>query len=226
MIIYKNEIKEAYTGLPDLGLMDLNFGDIINTTPGDCHWWPPGDAIHRVAVTEIIKYQDRMYPDRIYDYIYSVHSIVHTFQGRYFETTSPVGRFGRLTPRNIDHKKRYIVCRYKDWTIRTAEEREIFYKVFNELKGKRYDYGQLVAILINELMDWSPADYLSIFDLSRKRKVCSVMAMICWLRWWKLYAKPNNLEVRRPGGFLHAEKAPPAHFELHRTFGIAGLLKI
>ena len=226
MIIYKKKIREAYAGLPQLGLLDLQFGDIINSTPGNCHWWPPGEGFHRLAVTEIVKYQDRIYPARKYDYIYSVHSMVHTFQGNYFEVTSPVGRFGQLTPQNIDRKKLYIVCRYKDWAIRSAQEREIFYKVFNDLKGKKYDYGQLVAILINEIMNWDPADYLSILDLSRKRKVCSVMARICWLKWWKEHAKPLGLNVRRPGGWLHAERTPPCLFELSPDFGIAGILNI
>lgn len=225
-IIYKKQIKEAYSGLPLLGLMDLQFGDLINTTPGNCHWWPPDELIGRIAATQIIKYQARAYWNRENDYIYSTHTRIHTFQGRFFEVTSPVAQYGRITEKNFDYNRLYIVCRYNDWYIRTAEEREIFYSVFNDLDGKKYDYGQLLAILVNQVMHWSSIDYLPIFDLSRKRKVCSVAARICWLKWWKKYAQPEGLVVRRPGGELNAERTPPAHFELCPTFRIAGLLTL
>jgi len=226
MIIHKKQIKAAYKWLPVLGLMDLQFGDLINTTPGDIGWWPPSEWFSRLVAEEIIRYQKRAYWNREDDYVYSTHTRIHTFQGRYFEVTAPCGRFGRLTPQNIDQEKLYIICRYKDWSIRTAEEREIFYKVFNELDGVPYDYGQILAILLNQIMHWDPIDYLSWLDFSRKRKVCSVAARICWLDWYKEFAKPSHLKVRRPGGDLNAERTAPAHFELDPTFEIVGLLKI
>ena len=144
--------------------------------------------------------------------------------GRFFEVTSPVGQFGQITPENINPNKLYIVCRYNQHIISTPQEREIFYKIFNELDGKKYDYGQLLSILLNEILDWSPIDYLPIFDFSRKRKVCSVMARACWISWWKKYAIPKGLGFSRPGGPLHVERTAPALFELAPDFGIVGIL--
>ena len=226
MIIYKKKIEAVYGELPLLDLMDLQFGDLINTTPGDIGWWPPKEIPLRVAYEEIINYQRRSYWNRVNDYIYSVHTRIHTFQGRFFEVTSPVGQYGRLYPGELDPTKLYLVCRYRKRTIKKAEERESFYRVFNELEGKPYDYGQLLAILINQVMGWNPIDYLPWFDFSRKRKVCSVAARICWLKWWKEYAIPNGLNVTRPGGNLNAERTPPAHFEIHSDFGVVGSLSI
>lgn len=125
---------------------------------------------------------------------------------------------------DLDPKKWYVVCRYNDWEIRTATEREIIWRAIKELENGFYDYGQLVAILVNRILGWPIDQYLPIFDFGSRHKVCSVLTRGLWLVWYKKYAKPRGLDVRRPGGKLHVERTDPALVENHSTFRIVGVL--
>jgi hypothetical protein len=225
---WAKEIEAAYGALPLLTLRDLQFADVINLTASPSGWWPPAAAGTRILDGSIIDYQDREYPGRPGNFIYSTHTVINADPGRLFHVTSPYATWATWTnfAGEIDPARWLIVTRYQHRTgdEMTAEEREIFMQVFRDLDGTRYDYGQLLAILINQIAGWPRVLYLPIFDLSRNRKVCSVAARIAWLRWWKEYGKSNVPGARRPGGSLIAERTPPAHFEIHETHRIAGRL--
>lgn len=224
-IPYCREIERAYEDLPQLDLGELQYGDVVNLTPGDVGWWP-WDLPARATWASIVEYNRREYPARIHDYVYGVHTVIYTDHGRYFEVAAPEARWGDFCNSTVDRTRWFIVCRYADqegnWLSET--EKRIFRAVFRELEGVGYDYGQLIDILINQMMGWSPADYLSIFDLGRSRKVCSVAARIAWLRWWKEYGREHLSHSRRPGGNLNAERTSPALFENHETFNVVGRL--
>lgn len=234
-IVYKNEIIKAYKDIPIMEINDIPFGAIINRTPGELSWWPPGAGIERFGITADIPPARGIIPFQKYyfgehsDWIYASHTLIHTFLGNYFETTSPKSRYGILTNDNLDENKVYIICMYQDAVVDTAEGRQCFYDIFNELEGTGYDYLQLVNILIHQILQWPDEGYLPILDLGRNKKVCSVTAAVCWLWFYYNYLKKINPQARRPLGQWCAERVPCCLFESvnynNGTFKVIGRLK-
>jgi hypothetical protein len=232
MIVYRKKIIEVYRNIPILEINDIPFGAIINRTPGDLSWWPPKDGAERLAITAdvgpirgIIPHQKHYFPES--PFVYSSHSLIHTFLGRYFETTNPEGRHGILTPDNLDPCKVYLICMYTDAKVNTSAGRDCFYEIFNLLDGEGYDYLQIFNHLIHELFDADEDDYNFLVDLGKNKTVCSVTAALCWLNFYQKILKETN--ARRPLGRYHPERVPPCLFESpsynNETFKIIGRLR-
>ena len=230
-VVYKKKIIRAYRDIPVMAINDIPFGAILNRTPGALSWWPP---IERFGITAnigpirgIIPYQRKYFGEHS-DYVYSSHSLIHTFLGRYFETTTPRSRHGILTYDNLDPDKVYLICMYQDAEVTTAEGRQVFYDIFKKLDGTGYDYFQLANILIHNELEWPEEKYFSLLDMGKNKKVCSVTAAICWLRFYHLILKKQGIPARRPLGKWNAERVPPCLFESpyynNGTFKIIGRL--
>ena len=180
-VVYKKEIIETYRDIPVMEINDIPFGAVVNRTPGDIT-----SLIDKIAITAdigpikgIIPYQKKYFPDS--PYIYSSHTLINIFAGRYFEITPPRSRYGLLTDNSLDPTKVYTICTYTDKTITTHQERQSFYDIFNLLNKSSYDYLQLVNLLILSFLGWDEDDYFPLLDMGKDRKVCSVAAAVCWL---------------------------------------------
>jgi len=193
-------------------LRDLQFGDVINSykrhlpfydLPAHCIRW----------------HQKRKWDGKFYR---STHSVLYLGNGNFFEVTTPRARFGHIT--EFTTASTYCVCRYRDVHINTIPEaeKEIFRCVCKEYDGTKYDYAQLIDIGIKGILHWIP-EYLPIFDFSRKRKVCSVVVAIAYVKWWE---ESKHWGGRRPLGGQNVEVASPADFENHPTFRRVGQLII
>lgn len=220
--MYNSEARKAYNWLPRLDLADLRYADIITITPGDVAWW---NLVDVVPIWAIIQHQRSEYGS---PFCWTSHSWFYlgvgpNGSGRIFETTPPRARVAAFYPRELDKSKYYVVTRYEDWRIDTAEEREIIWNGIKELDGQIYDYAQLLSIAINRLLRW-PVDKYIPLGLGKKRMVCSVLCRALLMLWYEAYARPNDLPVRRPGGPLHVERTSPALFENEETFRIIGVL--
>jgi len=226
-IVYQDEIISAYRDIPIIEINSIPFGAIINRTPGDLSWWPPFDMIGITAdfgpIKGIIPYQQKFFGKHS-SHVYSSHTLIHTFLGRYFEVTNPRSRYGILTKDNLDPAKVYTICTYSDAVVDTSEGRECFYEIFRLLDKTNYDYLQLVNMLIHTYLDWDKDKYLPLLDIGKNNKVCSVAAAVCWLNFYYKMLK----DTRRPMGKWNAERVPPCLFESpyynEGTFKIIGRL--
>jgi hypothetical protein len=194
-------------------LRNLQFGDVINSYKRHLPFYD-------IPAHLIRWHQRRKWDGANYK---STHSVLYLEGGVFFEVTAPRARFGNIN--EFTNESHYTVCRYRDANISTIPEREkdYFRETCWEYDSTKYDYFQLVDIGIKGILDWCP-EYLPIFDLGRRRKVCSVMVVIAYLNWWEAVKGERNL--RRPLGEQHAEVAAPADFENHPTFKNLGELII
>ena len=220
--MYNSEAKKAYSWLPRLQLADLRYGDVINRTPGNIAWY---DLYDRVPAWAIVSHQKDVYGK---PFCWASHSWWYLGPGPeggglVFEATQPRAKNTVFYLRELDKSKWYIVTRYKDWKIESAEEREIIWNGIKELDGEPYDYGQLLSIAINRLLRWPVDSYIPL-GWGKKKMVCSVLCRALWMLWYESYARPNSLPVRRPGGPLHVERTSPALFENETTYKIVGVL--
>ena len=221
MGIYKEkEIVRAYSGFRRLRIRDLLFGDIINWTPGRTVWWPAANWAEAAAQRGIIAFQRWKYPNS--PWIYSTHSIIHLMDGVCWNVTAPRADYLKLEEGKLNPEKVYIVCRYRDFRVETAADRQVVYSGIELLQGTAYDATQLMAILIQEYLGFPKEDYLHVFD-PRRKTVCSPAVRGLWVKLW-LEKGGEESRVRRPGGELHVERTPPAMMENHGTFEIVGTL--
>jgi hypothetical protein len=221
MGIYKEkEIVRAYCGFRRLGIRDLLFGDIINWTPGRTVWWPAANWAEAAAQRAIIAFQRWKYPNS--PWIYSTHSIIHLMDGVCWNVTAPRADYLKLEEGKLNPDKVYIVCRYRDFRVETAADRQVVYSGIDLLQGTAYDATQLMAILIQEYLGFPEEDYLHVLD-PRRKTVCSPAVRGLWVKLW-LEKVGEESRFRRPGGELHVERTPPALMENHGTFEIVGIL--
>ena len=181
---------------------DLQFGDVINSYWPKLKWYDiPGRSIQA--------YQREKYKDICFPEIKATHSVIKLGGCyRYFEVTTPKARYGDILA-DWEEGRVYTVSRY-NWSIPEAE-RSAFLEACEELNGTKYDYLELLDIAIKQIIGWPYSRPLSIFDLGRKRKVCSVAVISCYLRWWELYGKEKG--IPRPFSGQDAEVCCPADFD-------------
>jgi hypothetical protein len=151
MGIYKRKkIIRAYSRFPRLRIRDLMFGDIINWTPGRTVWRPAAKWMESAAQRGIIAFQRWKYPNS--PRIYSTHSIIHLMEGVCWNVTAPRADYLKLQEGKLNRNKVYIVCRYRDFRVKTAADRQIIYNGIELLDESAYDAPQLLAILIQEYL--------------------------------------------------------------------------
>lgn len=138
------------------------------------------------------------------------HIIIYLGENRIFEVTSPRARFAALSD-ILTPEKRYTVARYRRVNLwqRSWEEKDAILYACDRINGTRYDYGQLLDIAIKGLFGFIPQG-LGIFDLGRKRKVCSVGCGAILRYWWCKFGKAKG--IPRPLGPANTEILCPADF--------------
>ena len=122
-IYKKKKIIRAYSRFPRLRIRDLMFGDIINWTPGRTAWRPAANWMESAAQRGIIAFQRWKYPNS--PRIYSTHSIIHLMEGVCWNVTAPRADYLKLQEGKLNQNKVYIVCRYRDFRVKTAADRKI-----------------------------------------------------------------------------------------------------
>lgn len=213
-------------------IKSLRVGDVVllDLCP---RWW----QLHlRLVYGAIRRYQRRKYPKS------SRTGDVHVYL---VLETDPVRLFSFETPRavlkwfRIEERAKYRVCRYCAADKGELPEFQLLLREAAErLKDKRYDYGQLIDILVKQLFPWAVPKRAMVFDLGRWRKVCSVAVHWCFLYWWRNYwrhpemkgCRMNREEVvhlpkdalsyPRPLGRQYVEMVCPADFANHETFRV------
>jgi len=220
-IYKKKKLIKAYSGFPRLRVRDLLFGDIINWTPGRNVLWPAAGWMEAAAQRGIIAFQRWKFPNS--SRIYSTHSIIHLRDGVCWNVTAPKADYLKLEEGKLNRDKVYIVCRYRDYRIESAADRQIIYSGIELLDGTAYDTRQLMAILIQEYLGFPEEDYIHVLD-PRRKTVCSPAVRGLWVKLWQEKGGKDS-KFRRPGGELHVERTPPALMENHRTFEIVGILE-
>lgn len=168
-----------------------------------------------------------------------IHSMLYLGNGRLFSFEAPCAIFRTLllskviynlleekTKKyvkqfDIEDTTRYTICRLRrsDYSYIEFDDQDIDYmrQAANSLIGKKYDYGQLLDILLKQVFkDYIP-NKLSILDLGRMRKVCSVGVHWILVKWWKQFKRE---ELDRPLGEQYIEITCPADFVNHSDFGI------
>jgi len=206
----------------DLFWATIKPGDVINLWPRKLPpWWTPLGIVER----QIQHYQKRKWgKNREYR---PTHSQLYLGNGETFEVTVPIARFAQL---RLSDKTCYTIHRYtyKDFTFQQSDI-DLMRIAASQLVGKEYDYLQLIDILLKQLFPVFLPQTVSIFDLGRKRKVCSVGVHYCLLYWWKNVGRPENMrtpievselpkEFPRPLEKQYVEITCPADFSNHQTF--------
>ena len=196
--------------LPIVLYKDLRFGDVINFYPPMPLDW------YNLPRQFIQRYQERKYPGFGPNVWEPTHTAVYLLNGNIFEVTTPRARIGQMEFEcGFTYTiSRYTGCDFQDDT--TIIDKGTFYSVAREIDGTMYDYGQLIDILIKDLFGFVP-EHLSIFDLGRKNKVCSVGVHACYYKWWRTW---GWLEHRpKPLGDQYLEVTTCADFIWpHETF--------
>ena len=186
-------------------------GTILNTY-GD----NTGNLFRKFVYAQIRRYQKRKYPHS--NRTDAIHTMIHVGSGDYLSVEHPRAV---ITKPDLSSG-----CRYSFWQYKYLEQFDgaawvAFDAAVREIEGTRYDYGQLMDILVHQLFGWLPSK-LSIFDFSRKRKVCSVAAHAVLLKAWLEVSKESNpkskSEIPRPLDKQYVEHTCPADFENHETF--------
>lgn len=209
--------------LPVLHPEDLVQTDILVMVPRWYSWY-------QIWMTQIQNYQGRKYkcnkpvliPSKYISIREPTHTQMYMGGGKIFEVTSPKSQ---ITDIYHEKKYRYFVTTYADYPMDkiTPVEMISFWEVANRLHGTKYDYGQLIDILIKQIFGFVP-ETLSIFDFSRKRKVCSVANHAQYIKWYLQWGWYNS-GIRRPLGKQYMEVTCPTDLLVDPTFRIKGELK-
>lgn len=130
----------------------------------------------------------------------AVHSIFHLGDGWCISTESPRTVIERLVLRP---DRTYTGWYYSDAAIAPPQAWEAVRRfAWDELNGTPYDYGQLLDFKIGQLLEEIlpppfKLDKLSLFDLGRNRKVCSVTCAALLLLLHKK-SREYGVATRRP----------------------------
>lgn len=171
------------------------------------------NLIAKFAYAQIRGYQKRKYPDASLEHVSAVHSQIHLGSGQFLSVESPRARIHEPV---LEDNHRYTLWVYKHTDKFDDNSWRAFEIAVDKLVGTPYDYGQLLDILVNQVFGWT-ANPLKIFDLGRRRKVCSVACHVCLLAAYKAIpesARPSEA----PLGRQHVEVTCPADFENHDSF--------
>ena len=161
-------------------LQVLKVGDVI-LTDTKASWWNPLGYFYRV----VRWYQRQKYPDSKRTGDIHAMLVLETDPVRVFSYEAPcavIKGFG------LDSRTKYRICRYLPADAFPLPEFGLLLREAAEhLKGRDYDYGQNIAILVKWLFPWSEMIGFRIFDRGRNWKVCSVGVHWCFLYWWRNY---------------------------------------
>ena len=211
----------------------LQPGDIININTKVPLW----NLVLRWVYGAIRRYQKRKYgrDSRWRD----IHTMIYLGDKKIFSFESPRAillHFGKLKgidkrilfddPKclkrfRINKRSRYTVCRLLniDGSEHSFSPFELRYLIDSMafILGRRYDYGQLLDILLKQIFSKFIPTKLSIFDLGRKRKVCSVAVHWLLSRLWRMLQVSGikSAKFDKIFGDQYIEVTCPADFVNH-----------
>ncbi|MBC8181986.1 hypothetical protein H8E88_12780 [candidate division KSB1 bacterium] len=176
----------------------LNFiqpGDVV-TSVGTHKWWQFWSAIIHYG----IQLQHRRFFGGNSNWR-STHAMLYLDKKNTFSVEMPRAIFKPL--------KEYCLSEMFIYRLQlkelTSEDIESLKKAATELAGENYDIGQIVDIALNSLLGYGHQRRYKLFDLGRKKKVCSVGVRAAFEY---LYLKNIKTEESRPGKWLFYEMNP------------------
>jgi len=194
----------------------LRPGNVVNVS-----WDPPFWNPLRIVHFFIRWYQKRKWgKDSNYK---DVHTTLYLGDGYQFSVTVPTAVVELIKPiRNATYTVSNLKTAQGEIYKFTQKDIDIMYRYISKLTNRSYDYGQLVDILLWELFPVFEKKKLSIFDLGKKKKVCSVGVHATLVYFWRETGK----FLPRPLGDQYVEITCPADFVNHDTFEIVNIAKI
>lgn len=159
----------------------------------------------------------------------AIHSVCYIGDNKVISVEHPRGK---IKPVYLGKRVRSVaVCRMKNGSHLIQHFHTKLVEAAMSLEGIRYDPGDLIDMLVRKLgAGWLPRKF-KLFDLGRWRKVCSVAAHWCLLKWWKseripqgetgvVFKTPEQSGIPRPLGAQWVEDTCPADLENHSTFEV------
>jgi hypothetical protein len=132
---------------------------------GECKWW---QFWLRTAFAGIQSYQKSLFgKDSNWQ---DVHTMLYFSEGSTFSVEPPRATFKSLST--------YYLSSFSIYRLRllnlASDYIDSLKRAADRIYGTPYDYGQLIDIAVNKLLEYSDKRHLRIFDFGRKMKVCSV----------------------------------------------------
>ena len=158
----KHDVDAAIKALYDT----LQPSDIINLDGYD-PWYKPWVCIPHGAIR---LHQKQLFgPQSNYR---DTHTVVYFEPKKIFSVTSPKTKW-----ESIEHNAKYRFSVYR-YTKNKFDDDDIaiMFAAAEEIIGTKYDYGQLFDIALNHLLGYEHVRKAKIFDLGKRRLVCSVGA--------------------------------------------------
>lgn len=157
-------------------------GDLLNFGPRLNSWW---DIKHSIAYRGIINNQRRIFTEKA-NYT-DIHTALYFSECDIFSVEPPKATLHHLRHFCLEPLSiyRYNKCQLDNSDI------QVMWGVVHTIYGTKYDYGQLLDIMINTLLQYSDIRRLSIFDLGKSRKVCSVGVRVVY-EYWRKWVEQNH----------------------------------
>lgn len=123
------------------------------------------------------------------------HTVLYFEPEKIFSVTTPRTRW-----ETIEHnaKGRFTIYRYQPYQFDDTDI-AVMLEAANKMIGTKYDYGQLLDIALNHILGYEHIRKAKIFDLGKRRLVCSVGARALYeqvryrARWSLGYDKIDRL---------------------------------
>lgn len=188
---------------PTNPLSRLPIGTVINSYGEGARGKGLAKWALRRAFASIRQYQRRKYPQAFRTS--AIHSVIKVAEPDYIlSVTTPRAVIERFEPAP---GHRYSMWCWKHLDRLTPEAHRNLRGYAYLLEHTPYDYGQLLDIQVKQWFGWLPQK-LSVFDLGRSRKVCSVSCHGALVAAWQAMDS-----LPRPLGEQLIETTCPADFE-------------
>jgi len=175
-------------------------GDVVNQV-GERKWWQFWIAIVYAAIR---RHQKKLFGRK--SNWRDTHTMMYLDEDNTFSVELP-----QATTKPL---RGYSLSRFSIYRLRltelTPEFIEILKSSATEMEGEDYDIGQILDIAINGILGYEPDQPLRIFDLGRKKKVCSVGVRAAFEH---LYMSRIKTTDSRPGKWLFYEMNPEKWLE-------------
>ncbi len=175
----------------------LKPGDVINNTGGKCIWYKPWNCIAKWGIQY---YQKRLFGKKS-DYK-PTHTVLYFSPDKILSTTTPKVRWETLEERISEG---FTVYRYskKEYSDRHIE---IMFNEASKLIGLSYDVGDLVDMMICQLLGYDHARKVRWFEFSRKKMVCSTSVRAIQEKLRKTLEAEDDFSFPRLFNKLNPEK--------------------
>lgn len=154
------------------------YGDIINTSYSP-KWYDIGGQVLTQAIQG---YQKRLFGSEAT--WTDTHTMIY-LPGGIYSQESPVCRTWNIDEYFKHQEKETInltLYRYQETEFKSSDINLMTFHA-DSLIGKKYDYGQLINILVNGMTGHPSEEKIKAFDLSAQRKVCSVYVAWVYNMW-------------------------------------------